>query len=260
MSEEFAKFIKTNELRFKYAKGMRDIIGKEFHPYHEIFFFINGNVLFISESITKKLLPFTTVVIPKETFHCFSVEENEKNYIRCVFSFDEVSELNSLIEKKMNQILLFQNPRITELFLTLRTLTENSITSIETNILLKSVFAQILVYLNEKPSQITEEYTHQITKDALAYINNNSGKSFTIKEMASFLHVSESHLSRTFRHDLHISINKYILEKKLVAANKMIRHSTNASQAATESGFSDYSNFYRQYKKRFGTAPSKHKP
>ena len=32
-SDIFAKYIRTDELVFKYAKGMRDIIGKEIHTY-----------------------------------------------------------------------------------------------------------------------------------------------------------------------------------------------------------------------------------
>ena len=87
MSDEFSKFIITNEIKFKYAKGMRDIIGNEIHPYHEIFFYIGGDAKFISEAGTEKLLPFTTVVIPKETFHCFVVSGDEKDYCRCVEEF-----------------------------------------------------------------------------------------------------------------------------------------------------------------------------
>ena len=42
-SNVFAEFIHTKSAMFKHAKGMRDIFGLEFHPFHEIFLFIDGD-------------------------------------------------------------------------------------------------------------------------------------------------------------------------------------------------------------------------
>ena len=51
MAETFAKFLKTNEITFKYAKGMRDIQGSEFHLFNEMFFFMGNEAEFFSETI-----------------------------------------------------------------------------------------------------------------------------------------------------------------------------------------------------------------
>ena len=56
-----------------------------------------------------------------------------------------------------------------------------------------------------------------------------------------------------------MSIHKYVLEKRLILENKKIRQSVNPTVAASESGFADYSGFYRQYKKMFGVSPAKSK-
>ena len=58
-----------------------------------------------------------------------------------------------------------------------------------------------------------------------------------------------------FKDDMKISIYKYILHKKLVLANKSIISGVPPTIAALDSGFNDYSGFYRQYKKMFGTSP-----
>ncbi len=50
-----------------------------------------------------------------------------------------------------------------------------------------------------------------------------------------------------------------MLEKRLILANKKIRQSVNPTVAASESGYADYSGFYRQYKKMFGVSPAKSK-
>ena len=94
----------------------------------------------------------------------------------------------------------------------------------------------------------------------MKYINNNLHKHFTITTLAIEFHISESHLAHVFKKDLHIPIHKYILEKRLILANKRIRNSENATQVAVECGFRDYSGFYKQYKKMFGMSPSKSYP
>ena len=260
MDEEFAEFIKTNEIKFKYAKGMRDIIGNEIHPYHEIFFFIGGEADFISESGTEKLLPFTTVIIPKETFHCFVVSGNEKDYCRCVLNFDSVAELDTKIEKKFSKILLTSEENIAEIFMKLKKLVTASFPQLEKDILLKSLFAQILVCIKDQTHHYLKSDMNPITVNIMKYINNNLHKHFTITTLANEFHISESHLAHVFKNDLHISIHKYILEKRLILANKRIRNSEHPTQVASECGFRDYSGFYKQYKKMFGISPSKSLP
>ncbi|MBQ2754225.1 MAG: helix-turn-helix transcriptional regulator [Clostridia bacterium] len=257
MSAEFARFIKTEEIKFKYAKGMRDIIGNEIHPYHEIFFYIGGDAKFVSESGTEKLLPYTTIIIPKETFHCFVVSGNEEDYCRCVFNFENVSELDTIISDKMNRIFLLRDDAVSELFLKLKELTDISMTKTEKEVLLKSLFAQILVYIKEQEQHSFEVHLHPVTEKIVRYIEKNIDKPLNITALANELYISESHLAHIFKKDLHISIHKYILEKRLVLANKKIKSSVSPTQAALECGFQDYSGFYKQYKKMFGIPPSK---
>ena len=257
MEEIYAKFIKTKDISFKYAKGMRDIFGKEIHTYHEIFFFIGGEAEFISEVGKEKLVPNTTVIIPKETFHQFVVRGSETEYHRCVFNFDVVAELEELIAKKFDKIMLIQDEAMTELFGKMIDLTENPLGQPETAILMKALFAQILVNIDDEPNHALEHSAlNTITKEALAFINRYPDQNLTVAYLADSLHISSSHLAHVFKRDLHISIHKYILEKRLILANKKIKNSVNPTQAAAECGFHDYSGFYRQYKKMFGLSPA----
>ena len=98
-----------------------------------------------------------------------------------------------------------------------------------------------------------------VTRSAIDLIGENLCKKVDIAFLAKKIHVSPSYLSHIFKNDLHISIHKYVLEKRLILANKKIRQSVNPTVAASESGFADYSGFYRQYKKMFGVSPAKSK-
>ncbi len=258
--EEFAKFIKTDEIKFKHAKGMRDIIGNEMHSYHEIFFFIGGNAEFISEHGHQKLLPNTTVVIPKETFHCFSVIGEEKHYQRLVFNFDKVSELNDLIENNLSQISLIYDERLTQYFKELIALTNSDFTTREKEVLLKSIFAQILIHLKKQEPISINPNISALTKKTLAFIHNNLSASLTVESISKTIFVSPSYLAHVFKKDLRIPIHKYVLEKRLITADKMIKNRILPTRACIECGFTDYSGFYLQYKKMFGVPPSAVKP
>lgn len=70
---------------------------------------------------------------------------------------------------------------------------------------------------------------------------------------------SRSYLNRTFRQSTGVSIWDYVILKRLTAARKAIRKGIPAAVAAKEAGYTDYSSFYRQYKKRFGITPEEEK-
>ena len=95
--------------------------------------------------------------------------------------------------------------------------------------------------------------------EAVKYIDGHIGGDLSIETIAAHLHVSPSYLSCLFKKNMLIPIHKYILNKRLILANTKILSSTPSVSAAMECGFSDYSNFYVQYKKRFGISPSQSK-
>ena len=63
---------------FRYAKGPSIASGNEIHPYNEILYYIDGEATFLSEKFSEKLENGTLLVIPKETYHNFRVENQER--------------------------------------------------------------------------------------------------------------------------------------------------------------------------------------
>ncbi len=257
MNNEFAKIIKTDELRFKYAKGMRDIVGKEIHKYHEIFFFLGGDAVFISENGKTPLSPDTAVIIPKDTFHCFTVIGNDCDYIRCVYNFTEVSGLNEIINKVCAGVRLIQSEKITAGFTELTELAEADMPCLERDILIKALFARLLTTLSLTDGEETS-YTAftPLTTKVLKLIAKNRHSALSASGIAEELCVSVSHLEHVFKRDMNIPLHRYVLEKRLVRAKQLIAEGTSPTEAASVCGFGDYSGFYKQYKKYFGTAPS----
>lgn len=255
----FAEYIRSKEITFKHAKGMRDIIGLEFHPYHEIFLFIDGDAEFISDSFRATLSPRTLVIIPKESFHTFVVHGAEEDYHRYVFNFSDVSSLNKLIEEKMEDVCLFPaSDEICELFEKLGKSVDES--AYKRELRLRAIFTEVLLE-TETASTYKESSNqlsiHPLIAKAVKFIADNIGEIAVVDDVARAVNVSSSYLSHLFSQELHISPHRYILEQKLILANRKIESGVGAVQAAAELGFGNYSGFYKMYKKMFGHPPSK---
>ncbi|MBQ1212621.1 MAG: helix-turn-helix transcriptional regulator [Clostridia bacterium] len=261
MKNEFAKIINTGEIKFKYAKGMRDIVGKEIHKYHEIFFFLGGDAVFTSERGKIPLIPYTAVIIPKDTFHCFTVMGEDSDYVRCVFNFDEVNELDVLINKICEEIRILQSDKLTAEFRELSALAESDVPQTERNILLKAFFARLLTTISLSDDiEIDYSVFSPLTTKALKVIAKNRDTDLSSTALASELRTSVSHLEHVFKRDMNVSLHRYVLEKRLIWARQLIQNGAQPTSAAASCGFGDYSGFYRQYKKHFGTSPSASAP
>ena len=91
------------------------------------------------------------------------------------------------------------------------------------------------------------------------YINDNLFNELSIEKLSKELNVSPSTISHTFTKEMRISPYRYILQKRLVNAQNRIANGESATAVAIDCGFSDYSGFYKQYKKAFGITPSNNK-
>ena len=78
----------------------------------------------------------------------------------------------------------------------------------------------------------------------------------SIEDIAQHLFVSESYLFRLFKSELHQTPKKYIMDKRLLCAQKMIAEGEKPVAVCEACGFGDYTTFYRNYSAFFGHSPS----
>ena len=93
-------------------------------------------------------------------------------------------------------------------------------------------------------------------KTVLQKIEKNISENLTVTEMAEFCGWSDSHFMRWFKKMTGLSFISYVNERKLAAAAEALKKSDdkilNISQDA---GFTNLSNFNRQFKSRYGISP-----
>ena len=253
----FEKFINSKNICLKFAKGVSSMKGREFHPYNEIIYFFGESAYLFSETISTVIMPNTLIIIPKETYHQLNIIGKEDEYERCVLHFYDIPEINGLIKNTLKELYITEtNDGLIFLFDKLKKIADKND---DENIgeILKAVLTLVLNELkSENIVHKTVPEVNSIVQKSLSYIAENISGDLSISCISKQLNISESLLSHLFKDEMNISIHKYILKKRLITAFEKISSGCPATVAAVECGFSEYSNFYRQYKKAFGFSPS----
>ena len=256
MAADFTYTLKTETVSFKYARGVSDRSGREFHPFHEILLFLDGNAEFISESCHIRPQPGMVLLIPKEAYHQLILHGEPTDYQRCVLQFSDTPELLPLIGRKLTAVSALQaDGELRYLFGKLIRRAEAA--EGDAALLIKSVLALLLDALPAaRETDSSDHPQNERIRCAIEYINRHPDGKLPIGDIAAACHVSVSSLSHLFREEMNISIHQFILKKRLICAHQRIAAGEAASAAAAECGFQDYSGFYKQYKKLFGFSPS----
>ena len=95
--------------------------------------------------------------------------------------------------------------------------------------------------------------------EIIEFINRDPAAVSSVEVLEQRFGYSRSYLNRTFRQSTGVSIWEYVILKRLTQARAAIRSGCAAAVAARNVGYTDYSSFYRQYRKRFGCTPEEEK-
>lgn len=95
----------------------------------------------------------------------------------------------------------------------------------------------------------------ELLDDVVSYIETHLADKITLSDIARRFYVSESTIGQTFQKKMHVSFYHYVTQRRLISAKSMIGEGQNLSELCLKVGFSDYSTFYRAFKKEFGISP-----
>jgi transcriptional regulator GlxA family with amidase domain len=88
-------------------------------------------------------------------------------------------------------------------------------------------------------------------------MEDNFSYNLKLEEFAELCNRSLSAFKRDFKKHFSNTPGKWLLEKRLQHAHKLLQHSDkNVNEAAFESGFENTSHFSRSFKERFGYSPA----
>ena len=100
----------------------------------------------------------------------------------------------------------------------------------------------------------------QLTKKAMEYIAENIADDLSLEQIADHLHISASHLSRTFKKNADISLTDYINQIRIGKAKELLRTTDIYIYAISEMvGYRDATYFSSIFKKLTGVSPSEYR-
>lgn len=126
----------------------------------------------------------------------------------------------------------------------------------------KAAVLQMLFLLIRKYPSVGEVSSpdRERLKNVLQEIMIRKGESVSVGEMAEFCGWSSSHFMRWFKKMTGISFTSYVNERKLAGAAEALRQTNDKIiSISQESGFTNLSNFNRQFKSRYGVTPRQYR-
>lgn len=262
----YISIFNNNKLLYQHIKTEHShslVLNAHSHVTCEILYIIKGNVSLISEGITYRLLKDDLLLIPSRNFHRIFFE-SDCEYDRCNLALTSSVAKNvkfSLANSSKETVLfrLQNRNEIAEVFQKLdyysNTLSGDSFFDVSQAIL-KELF--YFLSLNQQFIKKPEE-THY-SPLLISVLNHISENLFTIEritDISSSLYISYTYLIKLFKKQFNSSPKKYITEKRLLAAHKMIAKGEKPSSVYEIVGFKSYNVFYRSYCSYFGYTPSK---
>ena len=229
------------------------------HNTYELICFLDGDATHVIEDRRYKLKKGDLILIRPFQYHFIQIDAPTR-YERYDILFDMEKhgvESVGLIPEQVEVINVAGNAIIEDIFRKCDLYRENSEGETFERIL-SHLLSELFYNISLFPQNFSATTTalSPLISEALKYTNENLSTVTGIGEIAGHLFVSESYLFRLFQKELHQTPKKYIMEKRLLFAQRMILNGEKPTAVYRQCGFGDYTTFYRNYTSFFGYSPS----
>lgn len=113
-----------------------------------------------------------------------------------------------------------------------------------------------LLGLLEESVAVQDDSVPSRMNDLLHYINQNAAKPLSLDYLEGVFGQSKYALLHEFKDYTGVSVYDYILTRRIILAQQLIGQGVKPRQACQQSGFADYTSFYRAFKARTGMSPT----
>lgn len=90
----------------------------------------------------------------------------------------------------------------------------------------------------------------------LAFLSQHYTEDLSLQQIADMFHLSKDYCNRLFRKATGMTVMQYVLYNRILLARQLLSGGKPAVEAAKLVGYTDYSSFYRAYRKVTGRPPS----
>ncbi|SHI02628.1 AraC family transcriptional regulator [Clostridium grantii] len=131
------------------------------------------------------------------------------------------------------------------------------------NLLMYSYMIQLLICLDEiyiantNSLKTLKNIDNRVTK-VLTFIEDNYKNKISLDILCESLFIDKFYMSHLFKEATGFTIVEYIQSKRIQNAKKLIMQGKSMTEVCYSSGFEDYSNFYKTFKKLVKLSPKKY--
>jgi len=230
------------------------------HDICELSFLKKGDLSYIAEGKNYRIGKNCLFISRPSQIHCIKLP-GKRDYERYTVLFDERklhSDIYNRIPRDITYINFDGNTLISDLFKKMDYYCQNFEGDILEKLLLH-LTEEILCHVLLASSESSQDNVYTVNptiNTVLQYIENNLTTPLTVRSICERFYITKSHLHQLFLKHLGTSPKKYIVSKKMLMAQRELRTGAKPTDVYLNCGFTDYTTFFRDYKKYFGHAPS----
>lgn len=242
--------------------------------HYEIYAFLAGNATFWTRSSAYPMKPGYLVAIPSGHWHR-AVTNDDSLYERIFlnirvslvkqfstfdtdlskcFSIDKSNEVNIL---KLNEADLKEFVALCDKLIKVLDSPNDFGNDIRERILLSDILLLVnrVDNINNQPQNIIPP----LLQDMIRFIDNNMANNLSLSAISQHFFLNQSYLNRYFKRYMGLSLHKYITESRINQAKVLLKAGNSVTDACSQCGFGNYSNFIRSFTRNVGISPGKYK-
>lgn len=243
-----------------------------YHDFYKVLIFLNGNVSYNVEGKYFDLQPGDVILVSAGEIHRPVIHSNvpyeriiaylsrdffesyRENDFDLFYCFQETMTAGSnliRIEETIRPNFTFLNKELA------KSCQEQEFAS---SLYRRVKFVEYLILLNRSLLSHDTACIHasdynQTVLDIMDYINEHITEDLDIDIISEHFYLTRFYIMHLFKSETGITIGKYITEKRLFMARKLIQNGTSVTDACYQSGFRNYSAFYRAFKNKYHRSP-----
>lgn len=257
----------------KWYKGEGHDYSPHFHDGCEIFIFLNGDADYFIEKTLFPLKPYDLFITREDEVHT-PILRDMNIYERFYIQFDreffgkmdfEGYDLLACFynrPKGQNNKLQLNGFQLTELREFMKKIIAIEDSNVQGKLVLRQAYLlEFLVFINSIYISTTEttnisNLPEKLT-NILDFIDENIHDELSLEILEEKFYLNRQYICRLFNKSTGMKLHDYITFKRITYAKKYLKEGLSVTDAAHKSGFRDYSNFIRVFKKNVGTSPGR---
>lgn len=251
------------------------VIEPHYHEFCEILYFISGHVDYVIGDELYHLRSDDILFIPPSVLHNPIFKDFEVPYERYVLwiSCPILEQILSVDEELLTRYrvqtgkryLLRNHSAAGDTFRTTFVSLENSLgrQGVLYQAEVKSFILHLMVEyykaLSQRHSNVHGGSRSELLTRILHYLQENLLGDLSLEAVAGYFFMDKFTLAHYFKEKIGVSFYQYVIQQRLLLGKNLLLEGVPASKVCYQCGFSDYSSFFRAFKKEYTVSPAEFK-